>query len=377
MNNNQSLIHTSLGDQCMESLDSVKSRIWLVFSLYYFVPLFFIPYDAFKTTVIIGAYLVFLGLYELAIRARAHNVWRPILGLVVLAVVTTPLTPGSGTFFSYIGFLLGFFFRSRQWLLFTAICIGLILALHSMNNYQFPHFAFGAITGLITIGIVGFTERVRYDARISQQKSREEIEQFAIIAERERIARDLHDILGHTLSSIALKAELAEKLLRQEKHDSVQQHLSELHQIARNSLSLVRQTVSGYKHRGLSGEVMELCEKLRQNGFVVELHGEIPQLTPRAETALILALTELTTNILRHSKGTHCQIEFGKTQDKLLVTMRDNGPVKDLKPGNGLRGIQERLHALAGELHSSINKGCEFMISLPHRELHQQESSLT
>src|SRR5690606_21535545 len=132
----------------------------------------------------------------------------------------------------------------------------------------------------------------------------------AVIAERERIARDLHDILGHTLSSIALKAELAEKLLILDKRDEAKQHVSELHQIARNTLSLVRQTVSGYKHRGLSGEVMELCDKLRQNGFVVELTGEIPQLTPRAETALILALTELTTNVLRHSNGNHCQIVF-------------------------------------------------------------------
>ena len=212
------------------------------------------------------------------------------------------------------------------------------------------------------------------DARFNLLKSHQEIEQLAVIAERERIARDLHDILGHTLSSIALKAELAEKLLAQEKHEAAKQHLSELHQIARNSLSLVRQTVSGYKHRGLSGEVMELCERLRQKGFVVELNGDIPQLSPRAETAVILALTELTTNILRHSKGDHCQIEFSKHCDRIQVTMRDNGNVKSLVPGNGLQGIQERLHALAGDLQSSINKGCEFIISLPSRELHRQES---
>lgn len=203
-------------------------------------------------------------------------------------------------------------------------------------------------------------------------QSRQEIEQLAIIAERERIARDLHDILGHTLSSIALKAELAEKLLKQSKQEQAEQHLSELHQIARNSLSLVRQTVSGYKHRGLSGEVMELCDKLRQNGFVVELAGEIPQLSPRAETAVILALTELTTNILRHSKGNHCQIEFSRNHDQLLVCMRDNGAVEKLVPGNGLTGIKERLQALAGDLHASVHRGCEFLISLPAHELQQQ-----
>jgi two-component system sensor histidine kinase DesK len=99
--------------------------------------------------------------------------------------------------------------------------------------------------------------------------------------------------------------------------------------------------------------------------------GEIPQLSARAETALILALTELTTNVLRHSNGNHCQIEFRHSCDKIVVSMRDNGRVSALMPGNGLQGIQERLNALAGDMQSSIHKGCEFVISLPRRELHQ------
>ena len=151
----------------------------------------------------------------------------------------------------------------------------------------------------------------------------------------------------------------------------MQLHLSELHQIARNSLSLVRQTVSGYKHRGLTGEVMELCEKLRQKGFIVELQGEIPQLSPRAETAIILALTELTTNILRHSKGNRCEISFKLLGNKLLVRLQDNGKVVSLVPGNGLTGVQERLNAIAGDITSSITEGCEFIISLPFQELQQ------
>jgi len=249
--------------------------------------------------------------------------------------------------------------------------LGVIAALQYYYPYPIPAFVLPAVTGIVTISIFGYIERMRLESRISWIQSRQEIEQLAVIAERERIARDLHDILGHSLSSIALKAELAEKLLKQAKHEQAQQHLSELHQIARNSLSLVRQTVSGYKHRGLSGEVMQLCDQLRQKGFVVELKGEIPQLSARAETAIILALTELTTNVLRHSKGNHCRIMFRKLCGKLEVSMHDNGEVKSLVPGNGLSGIQERLHALAGDIQSSINKGCEFTISLPLKEQHQ------
>lgn len=361
-------------EQCAGSIYSAKSWVWLVFSLYYFVPVYYMPFSALAQALLVGVYCVFVSLYLLAITLKPRHVWKPILAIVLLALVITPYSPGSSTFFSYIGFLVGFTYRTKTWLIITSLLVALIIAMHYQFNYPFPFFAFPALSGLATIGIVGYIEKLRLDARISQQKSHQEIEQLAVIAERERIARDLHDILGHTLSSIALKAELAEKLLTQEKHEQVKQHLSELHQIARNSLSLVRQTVSGYKHRGLSGEVMELCEKLRQNGFVVDLHGDIPQLTPRAETAIILALTELTTNILRHSNGNHCQIEFSQSSDKILVSMRDNGEVKALVPGNGLQGIQERLHALTGDLQSSIHKGCEFVISLPRDELQQQAS---
>ena len=359
---------------CRGSLHAPKSWVWLIFSLWYFVPLYYTPMDGLEMGWLVGAYFLFVGFYVWAIQSKPQNIWKSVAAMVLLAIVITPYSQGSSTFFSYIGFVIGFSYRTKTWLTITAALIALILCLHYQFDYPFPFFAFPALSGLISIGIIGYVERMRMDARFNLLKSHQEIEQLAVIAERERIARDLHDILGHTLSSIALKAELAEKLLAQEKHDAAKQHLSELHQIARNSLSLVRQTVSGYKHRGLSGEVMELCERLRQKGFVVELNGDIPQLSPRAETAVILALTELTTNILRHSKGDHCQIEFSKHCDRIQVTMRDNGIVKSLVPGNGLQGIQERLHALAGDLQSSINKGCEFIISLPSRELHRQES---
>jgi len=356
---------------CDNKLHSEKSWIWLIFSFYYFVPLYYKSFSLEGYVLLTSAYALFVAIYLWGTRVRPQDAWRPISMIVILALLITPYTPGSSTFFTYLGFLLGYFYSTRRYLLFLGMLLGVIAALQYYYPYPIPAFVLPAVTGIVTISIFGYIERMRLESRISWIQSRQEIEQLAVIAERERIARDLHDILGHSLSSIALKAELAEKLLKQAKHEQAQQHLSELHQIARNSLSLVRQTVSGYKHRGLSGEVMQLCDQLRQKGFVVELKGEIPQLSARAETAIILALTELTTNVLRHSKGNHCRIMFRKLCGKLEVSMHDNGEVKSLVPGNGLSGIQERLHALAGDIQSSINKGCEFTISLPLKEQHQ------
>ncbi|RZA06376.1 MAG: sensor histidine kinase [Moraxellaceae bacterium] len=348
-----------------------KPWLWLGLSLYYFVPLFYIKFDLLSLIFLISAYTAFVMLYLRAVKIDRRIVWQPIAGIIAIALLVTPLSPGSSTFFFYVGFLIGFSYSTRTYLILLSSLLILIMALHFRYEYPVPFFVLPATSGLITISLWGYIERMRASSQMRWVQSRQEIQQLAVIAERERIARDLHDILGHTLSSIALKAELAEKLLKQEKIHDVRQHLSDLHHIARESLSLVRQTVSGYKHRGLSGEVIQLCDKLRQNGFSVELTGDIPSLTPRAETALILALTELTTNILRHSKGNHCELSFTVSGENILISMQDNGCIRSITPGNGLKGIQERLHAIAGDISAQIANGCRFDITLPAQELIQ------
>lgn len=343
--------------------------IWWIFSLYYFIPAFYIPFSWLTHSLIVLAYLAFILLSYVTTTIKRPNAWQPISGLILLAAATSYITPGASSFFSYAGFFIGFCFTTRHFLVCLAGLITLIIGLHFSNNYPFPYFLFPALTGVVTIGMVGIIERVRYQAKMKDLQSHQEIRQLAMIAERERIARDLHDILGHTLSSVVLKAELADKLLAQNQIADARQHMKDLHKIARESLSLVRQTVSGYKHRGLSNEVFQLCEKLRASGFTVDLSGEIPQLVPQAETALILALTELTTNILRHSNGNHCTLVFDQSNERLRISLKDNGIAKEITPGNGLRGIQERLEGLTGELYTEIKDGCHFIISLPSQDL--------
>lgn len=348
-----------------------KPWIWLVFSLYYFIPLFYIDFSATGYILIVGAYCFFIGLFLSACFLPREHIWIPILSITLLALILGLYTPSNSTLLAYAACLVGYSYGHRIYLGVLVLFCALLLVMHHYIVYPAPFFAFTSIYGVICVSLWGYIERQRNESQMRWLQSREEIEQLAAIAERERIARDLHDILGHSLSSIALKAELTEKLLCHNKSEQAQQQVAELNHIARQSLSLVRQTVSGYKHRGLQGEVMELCAKLRQQGFVVELLGEIPQLSARAETALILALTELTTNILRHSKGNHCQLEFARAQDQLVVRMRDDGAIEKLEPGNGLTGVKERLQSVDGDLQASIQQGCEFTISLPLHELQQ------
>lgn len=347
--------------------------IWWIFSLYYFIPAFYYPFSWTRHSLILGAYLLFLFLCFVTASSRRIRAWQPIAGIIILACATAYITSGASSFFSYAGFFIGFCFTIRLFVVWLIAIVLIIVALHFHFHYPIPHFLFPALTGVGTIGLVGVIERMRFQAKIKEQQSHQEIRQLAMIAERERIARDLHDILGHTLSSVVLKAELADKLLQQNHITEARQHMEDLHKIARESLSLVRQTVSGYKHRGLSGEVIQLCEKLRESGFTVELTGEVPQVSAKAETALILALTELTTNIMRHSDGNHCALIFDQAEGTIRVSVSDNGSIKSLTPGNGLQGIEERMQTLAGQLFTDLKDGCRFVITLPEHQLTQAQ----
>jgi len=327
--------------------------------------------DAVKYISLIATYIGFVILYLWAIRLESYQRWKPLIAIVAITFIVTSITPGSSSIFPYVGFLIGFSYGTRTYLILLASIISGIIILYLYYQYPIFYFLLPAISGVVALSLWGQIERIHSSARMRCVQSREEIQQLAIIAERERIARDLHDILGHTLSSIALKGELAEKLLQQNKTQEVQQHLFDLHNVARESLKLVRETVSGYKRRGLSGEVIQLCNKLRQNGFSINLYGEIPTVTARAESAIILALTELTTNILRHSNGNHCQLSFSVQNNNIVISLQDNGCISVIKPGNGLNGIQERLYELAGNVNAHILNGCRFDITLPAQELIQ------
>jgi two-component system sensor histidine kinase DesK len=144
--------------------------------------------------------------------------------------------------------------------------------------------------------------------------------------------------------------------------------LAELSQIARDALSQVRQSVSGYKHQGLFAEATKFMVRLREAGFETKLSGDIPQLDARRETAIILALTELSTNIIRHSNGDSCQLCFEQANKQLAITLSDNGDNAEINEGNGISGLRERLNAIGATLTIQQKNGVEATIRLPLKE---------
>lgn len=339
--------------------------VYLINLVFFLLPLFYVNYSVAQISLLLLAMALFIGCYYWGYYTPPRQMWRPVLAMAVIATTVTPWNPGSIAMFAYCGFFIGFSYRPAIAVAAVGSLLALLAILQHLNQFQGPYFlAYGSVL-LLGVTLFGFLERLRQVNIRQKQQSQEEITQLAQMVERERIARDLHDIMGHSLSSIILKADLANALLKAQQPENAQQHLTELAQIARDSLSQVRQTVSGYKHKGLLAEVSGLAQRLREHGFAVQLCGEVPKLAAREESALILVLTELVTNILRHSKGDSCSITFSEDATGWNCQVNDNGVVQQLGFGNGLTGVRERLDALQARLEYKLDHGCQLHIWLP------------
>jgi two-component system sensor histidine kinase DesK len=346
---------------------SEHNYAWIyLFNLgFYVLPLVLFPYPLWEVSVLVVALVVFIGLYFYCFHLQPEQMLLPILSMYLIAAATTPLNPGSIALFSYVGFFAGFAYR---WPIALASVVGMIATLAA---FQFVvgtrwdlFFHYGAVI-VITVAIFGRVERLRQRHAEAERKSQEEIKRLATRVERERIARDLHDILGHTLSSIVLKSDLAQAQLAKQQYQQAEVQLIELSDIARTSLSQVRQSVSGYKHGGLNLELNRLAQRLSDAGFETQISGHPPAMNTEKETAVVLALTELVTNVIRHSKGQRCDIKFDESADTYQINVQDNGPCDDISAGNGLQGVELRMHELGGSVKVTTDTGCAVSLLVP------------
>lgn len=188
---------------------------------------------------------------------------------------------------------------------------------------------------------------IRYiDQHQALLKSQNEAEELARTAERERIARDLHDLLGHTLSGIRIKAELAERLLERDPVRA-RQEMKDIEKAARESLQQVRAAVSGYHLGGLALEINSARNILSSAGvrFVADTDAPVPA---ELEPVLGQVLREGVTNIVCHANASEAQLTILHQDGRLLMLLRDNGCGFSGPAGNGIMGIRTRVQAAGG-----------------------------
>ncbi|WP_052136581.1 sensor histidine kinase [Arthrobacter sp. PAMC 25486] len=181
--------------------------------------------------------------------------------------------------------------------------------------------------------------------------------ELAVAQERLRFAADLHDIQGHHLQVIALKSELAERLLPIDV-DAARANIHETRLIAKQALEETRTLVSGYRETSLENELENAREVLTASGAACELQLTPVPAGPAAHKALAMTVREATTNILRHSDATTAAITLAASPGGASLTISNNGAVSPIPgTGTGLLGLRERLEALGGTLETSMDTG--------------------
>jgi len=279
---------------------------------------------------------------------------RYIAGVFALGYAVAPFNPAGLGYLIFGFFSLCFTVPTRiAWRL-----IGVSIALFVAELALFGH----DLTTLLSVGLPGVLLGISavYTAYTAEQqrhlrRSNVEIMRLATLAERERIGRDLHDLLGHTLSVIALKSELARKLIDRDL-DAARTEIGEVERVARDALSQVRNAVSGIRSTALAAELSAATALLEAQGLKVNCEMENVKLPHDRETALALSLREATTNIRRHSGASGVTIRVRLESTGVVVEVTDDGRGGRIVPGNGLNGMRERLGSVGGTLLLESNK---------------------
>jgi two-component system sensor histidine kinase DesK len=290
---------------------------------------------------------------------------RYVAGTFLLAYLLAPFNIASMGYliFAFFSFAYLVTLRTAWIVVFGSIVvfsIELILLGHAAQTI------WSVVVPSVLLGITAIYTAYTTHQQAALRRSTEEILRLATLAERERIGRDLHDLLGHTLSVVALKSELARKLIDRDL-DAARTEIQEVERVARDALSQVRNAVSGIRSTALTAELVAATAMLEAQGVRVQCETEHVKLPHDRETALALSLREATTNIRRHAAASGVIIRLRQERAQVVMEVLDNGRGGRIVPGNGLSGMRERLGNVGGTLALEPNKdgGLRLFVSVP------------
>lgn len=306
------------------------------------------------------------------VRSRSRQALAPILVMVGLSFVLVSFDGAdfaAAFYFPVIG--AAFAFRSwRGWSLIPLISLAILIGTLAggIPWYYAALYSGGMLfTGLFMVGIAAL---IRSNRQL--QAAREEVARLAVSEERLRFARDLHDLLGHSLSVMVLKAELAHRLAGQSPELAARQ-AADIERVGRQALREVREAVAGYRQPSLEQELVNAKSGLKAAG--VSLTG--PRLSnplPAAlDSTLAWALREGVTNVIRHSHATSAVLRLEHCLEQATLELTDDGCAPErcfeFKQGHGLQGLRERVEARQGQLEAGPTAhGFRLFVRLPLKQ---------
>ncbi len=307
----------------------------------------------FRLDATLASIVLFLPMYAAVWRASGGPQVAAVVGIFVLGLALFRFNPYSNTYVIYAASLsavLSLPLRTRVLMLLAMLAAFTLW----MTLLRVPAtlVLFVAVVTTI-IGIAAFTanhfqverERKRAELKLSQ----DEVRRIAAFAERERIGRDLHDLLGHTLSLIALKSELAGKLALGD-GDAAKREVDEIAGIARDALAQVRTAVSGIRSAVIAAELASAKLLLEADGVMLTSEMDALSMPAEVESTLAMTLREAATNIHRHARARHARVSLRTEGEGVRLQVEDDGCGGVLRAGNGISGMRERIDALGGDV---------------------------
>ncbi|MFJ3716320.1 sensor histidine kinase [Streptomyces sp. NPDC090057] len=281
------------------------------------------------------------------------------VALLLMGLLTTALGLGYGgswlMFFPLLGLATGATLRG-PWLgrvgLLLTVYAGAVSAVRGgwsdATNIAYATF----LSSMVTAAILGLSEAVR-----ELRAAREELARRAVEEERLRFSRDLHDLLGHTLSVIVVKSEAARRLAPRDM-DAALGQIGDIESVGRQALTEIREAVTGYREGSLATELARARSALSAASVEPVVHRSGSPLAPAAEALLGWVVREAVTNVVRHSDATRCEITVDSAVERVRLTVTDDGTggtaprAAEGIGGTGLTGLTERLAAAGGTLRA-------------------------
>ncbi len=345
----------------IEGHNRIFQYVSLLYSAFFFETPYYHP-SAGQWLGFAAFYATFLFLYFGISMVRER--WRKVMlvSLFLLGFVYVPFNRSAAGIFVYAVVMYGFTLREPRTLVaFRRFATVLVLQIGGMflEAYLF-HLSYDVMQSvtfwMVVLGISNFAYSRQQLVSDQLRLANAEIERLAEQGERERIARDLHDLLGHTLTVIVLKSDIANRMFKLDP-EMAHREIGEVEQTARKALQEVREAVVGYRAEGFVAEVTQARRALTAAGVQMTTNIEPELLTEAQVNTMCLALREGVTNVARHARATVCNLELKLEEEQVRLTIQDNGAGELREEGSGLRGMRERLSALGGQLQLERQRG--------------------
>jgi two-component system sensor histidine kinase DesK len=345
--------------------------------------------------------VAFCAVYVIAVPNWPYSPWYGLPSVAALALLAAagcllPAGLGMTGLWIFVSSASGLLVASYRWAARTVLVFSVCYIIFCVTRHVGSGAMYGNLLPVVFLGLamIGLRRQFQLTAELTQ--AREEVAQLAANEERLRLARDMHDLTGQSLSMITLKSELATRLLgrlpESPERDRVRDEIEQVAAVSRQTLRDIREAVSGYRRPTLAVEVITARAALASAGIAARDDPDLTLLSgtfdPDAEAALAWCLREAVTNVVRHSGAKNCYISLTRRAGAMSLAVRDDGrghilPAEAdqgqdrartraagegrLSAGTGLHGLSERLSAVGGalELRPDLNPGFCLIATVP------------